>query len=432
MFGWREFQFSLSGKLIAVAITPILLALIFLSFALVMPIITSAQEPLPPSQISLQTESPWNGIHLYASPDSPPTGRGLFAFTGKTPNLCQNGKVEFRPELLGVPAPFEGIYDLDEQTYSGYHNNFFKDPYTKTQVGKLKVECVLSNGDKLVAGPIIFWRYTYTGPAIEVPSDDGNAVLGLSSNSLSGDRYVIVMDANGLPDPLLPGVKDVGLRPYSFRASGLTAASNNDMYLDLYYLNSFLGGADPLTLRIFEWDAPNHKWADTGNQSLQVPVNGFPHLNKLTKKFTTYVLGSTPRWCDSFTSGIGLETQNGITRDTGAETLKLNASATTGTATSKPYIPTLPMLAWQSVSYTSNTPAGTQLTVSVLSQNNQVLKANVTSGQSLADINPLTYPRLKLRVEMSSTSPGTSPELLEWCLLADVTNEVFLPLVLKS
>ncbi len=430
MFNWTKFQSPLFGKLILVVIIPILLALVFLGFAFMGPIITSAQEPLPASQISLQTDYPWT-IHLYASPASPsptipPTGdRGLYAFAGKTTTRCKNGKVTFNAKFLGVPTAFEGIYNSDANLYSGFLDIFF-DPVTNTQVGELQVVCDLPDGDKLVAGPITFWRYYYTPTqTIEVPSAGSNAILTLFPNGLTAPSYIIVMDANGFPDVLPVGVKAIGL-PYSFRASGLIFESNNNMDLVLRYSDSLLGGADRLTLRILEWDAPNDTWADTGDQTLLPSVD--PRLNKPTKKFTTYILGSTPRWCDSFTSGIGLEPPNGIRRDAG--TLKLEDTATTGTATSKPYTPTLPLRAWQSISYTTaNTSAGRSLSVSVLSQDNQVLKANVHSGQSLSG---LLHPSLKLKVEMSTTSPGNSPQLLEWCLLADVTDEVYLPIVIKG
>jgi hypothetical protein len=292
----------------------------------------------------------------------------------------------------------------------------------------------LTNGDILVANdPIPFRRYHYENNQQDdthILSRDNLAELTLSKNSLNGDQhYIIVMDTNALPSGLPIGVKDIGLLPYSFSASGATSQSNKDMILQLYYLDNFLGGANPLTLRIFEWDAPNDAWVDAENQNLSAPVGNFPNLNKATKKFTAYILGSTPRWCDSFTSNIGLETLNSVRRDAGA--LKLNPAATTGTATSKPYTPTLPLKAWQSVTYTPKTPDDTNLIVRVLGQNNQVLKSKVKPGQSL-DIDPDLHPSLKLQVEMSTTSPGTSPELLEWCLLADVTDEVYLPLVIKG
>lgn len=423
MSNWTKVKLQLSGKLIWVAITPISLALVFLGLTFVGPITTSAKEPIPAAQFSLQADIPWS-IHLFASPSS--DGTGLFAFTGKTDNICKNGKLTFIADTGSPsPTPFDGTYKPDESIYSGSLGGFFP-PGTHTEQGFLDVRCELDNGDKLVTEqPIIFWRYYYDGTEIDIPSDDHNAILRLFTNTLIGPHYIIVMDTNDLPEALPVEVRGIGL-PYSFRASGLIFDSDNNMSLDLYYSDTILGGADPLTLRIFEWDTPNDAWADTGNQTLNTFLG--TRLNKPATKFTAYILGSTPRWCDSFTTGVGLETRNGISRTGGM--LKLEDTATTGTATSKPYTPTLPLRAWQSISYTTaNISAGRSLSVSVLSQNNQVLKANVTSGQSLSG---LLHPSLKLQVEMSTTSPGNSPELLEWCLLADVTDEVYLPIVIKG
>jgi hypothetical protein len=421
MSNWTKFKLRLSSRLIWGAINSISLALVFLGLAFVVPMATSAQRPFAPPQISLLADIPWS-IHLYASPSS--DGTGLTAFTGKTADICKNGRLTFFADT-GVPTPFPGTYKPDEGFYSGSLGGFFP-AGTAPEQGFLDVRCELDNGDKLISDhPIIFWRYYYNGVEIDLPSDDHNAILRLFTNSLVGPHYIIVMDTNGLPGGLPVGIQAIGL-PYSFRASGAVFDSINTMSLDLYYSGTILGAADPLTLRIFEWDAPNDTWTDTGNQTLSTLQGS--RLNKPATKFTTYILGSTPRWCDSFTSGIGLETLNGIIRTAG--TLHLNANA--GTAIGKLYTPTLPLRAWQSVSYTANIPAGTNLIVSVLSQNNQVLKPNVTSGQSLADIDPGLHPGLKLRVEMSTTLPGTTPELLEWCLLADVTDEIYLPLVFKG
>jgi hypothetical protein len=431
MLGWKKFQSPLLRKLNYPAFVSALLAILLLGAAFVPPATSLRQEKVPPSQVESQTEIPWS-IHLHAIPASPPTGRGLFAFAGKTPDICRNakgeeGKVTFLAELLGVPTAFDGIYDSDDSNYSGFLDNLF-DSGTHTQVGELKVGCFLPNGDILGTSEIVFWRFHYTGTLTAIPSEDNNAILTLFPTSLDNPHYVIVMDTNGLPDKLPAEVQPIS-PPYSFRASGGATESDGPMSLELYFSDTILGEADPLTLRIFEWDAATDTWVDPGNQAL-LTLQG-TRINKPTTKFTTYILGSTPQWCDTFETNLGLETSSMVKRVGGR--LKLEDSALSGTATSTPYTPTMRIRAWQTVSYTTEITAGTSLTVSVLSLDNEVLKVDVLPGHSLSDIDPELHPSLRLQVEMSTASPGTSPELLVWCLVAEpAIYVVFLPVVIKD
>ncbi len=433
MLNWTKFQPSSSGQWLLIATAFVLPTLaLFLAMFITLPPTSRALPPsggwggLPPSQVSPQTDLPWN-IHLYASPTSP-DGVGLWAFTGETSNICQ--KVTFNAEFLGVPTPFAGAYDPDENIYIGFLDSFFA-PGTDTQVGSLEVVCDLATGDRLVTNPIIFTRYHFDGTEMTIPSDDGRAKLTLNSNSLNPSHYIIVMSTNALPTTLPLGVKAIGL-PYSFRTFVTTPHSDGPMLLNLIY-QGLLGQEDPLTLRILTWDVATKSWLDSGDQGLS--VLGEARLNKTTAQFTTYILGSTPRWLDSFTTGIGLATKDNIKRIPVEGKLTLDTISgtglVTGTAISLPYTPTMPIRTWQTVSYTANIPAGTSLAVSVLGQNYEILKANVTPGQSLTGIDPALHPSLSLRVDMSTTSTS-SPELFDWSLLVEPAYEqVYLPIIIR-
>jgi hypothetical protein len=378
-----------------------------------------------PGDITSQAILPWS-IHIYASPTISPDNTGLYASTGKTPDLCQDGQVTFNAEFLGAPTPFDGTYEAGTGIYVGSLSGFFE-AGTQTQSGRLYVECDLPNGDRLVSDSIIFYRYYDPNGSSDVPvlSSDNLAELTIFSNSLTQTAYVIVMETSALPAALPAVVKQISL-PYSFRAAGDASAqiftSDNPMELTLRYSVPFLGGADPLTLRVFEWDAPANSWRNLGQQNLLTAVD--PRLSKATTQFTTYVLGSTPLWLDEFTSSAGIETGQtvNIERLVLDDKVVLTYPAEPGLLISKPYTPTLPLKAWHSISYTTYLTAGTQITVSVLGADGQVLKPNVPSGESLADLDPATHPSLRLRVEMSSSS-GESPALLAWSILADVTTE---------
>ncbi len=416
MFSWAKPELSLCKRTVE-GIAPALAALALLW--LVLAVLTPA---------SAQASLPWK-IHLYAIPFV--DGTGIFAFTGDISNICQDGKITFTAEFLGSPTTFPGDYDPVKGIYTGVLNSFFP-PDTNIYKASLKAVCVSPVVGKLETDRIIFTRYYYDkNSAMPTPiiSDDQLAEMELNSSSLSRSHFIIVMDAHAVPDILPTGVEPIG-RPYSFRASGGTSVTDNKTPLKIFFQDTFLGGASPLTLRIFEWNSPSNSWIDTGNHSLRVPLLGFPHLNKPADKFSTYILASTPQWCDSFTSDIGLEDSQNMMRTAGK--LQLEIDAASGSATSTPFTPTLPLLGWQTVSTSANVPTGTNLKVSVLSQAGQVLKANVTSGQSLNDIDRKLHPSLKLQVQMTTLVSGTTPELLDWCLLANVVNsEVFLPLVVK-
>jgi hypothetical protein len=187
-----------------------------------------------------------------------------------------------------------------------------------------------------------------------------------------------------------------------------------------------------------EWDADDKNWRYPEAQNLDLSQPDAPKLNKATTEFTTYILGRTPLWFDGFTTNMGLDSTESIDHITATGKLKLSDSVLTGTAVSTPYTPTglgclTQIQAWETVSYTANITTGTSLTISVESLNGEVLLTNVSPGQSLSGIDPKLYPGLRLRVDMSTTAPGTSPELLDWSILVNPgPYEACLPIILKE
>lgn len=405
----------------------ILFITIALGVMLMIPARLSAQEPDPTETVSAQTDD-WL-VHLYASPGS--DGLGLWAFTGKVADICE--EVEFIADR-GSPAPFDGEYSPGEGIYSGFHNNFFIDT-TDIQSGTLEVRCTLPEGEILDTEAIEFKRYYYANDNSPAPvpvdsPDNGKASLNLFSTSLYAPHYIIVMTTNALPGALPSDVKSVGF-PYSFRSFITTFDSDNPMSLAIGSSDIELGTVNPLTLRIFEWNVD--RWIRSDQYSVTT-FESLPRLNRATTKFTTYILGGTPHWLDSFTSELGIGAKNNIKPilNSGGRLKLEDVGLLTGTLTSKPYTPTLPLKSWKSISYTANVPPGTGLTVSVLSRDGAVLIDQASPGQSLTDLDPSLYPSLKLRVEMTTTI-ATSPELFDWCLLAEPAGYgVYLPVVVKA
>jgi hypothetical protein len=67
---------------------------------------------------------------------------------------------------------------------------------------------------------------------------------------------------------------------------------------------------------------------------------------------------------------------------------------------------------WHSLLYNAQLPANTNVTADILDENDNSLKSNVTSGQSLFDIDRDLYKKIKVRFTLSRTSVGAqSPTL---------------------
>lgn len=385
---------------------------------------------LPENNVSAQGDGTWD-VHLFAIPDG---DEALLVEAQNTGGVCPRDRVEFRAEYQGSSTPTIGIPDPVEDRFTARFPKFFPctgDQCKNRQEGSLQVVCNLPG--KILTSPTKNF-YRYYAPADEekmMGSDDTLAELQTFASSLDLDNYVIVMSTNTWPSgPSEPGVEFVSA-PYSFRNSDTNAFSTQNMSLQIRFDEAQLDGADSLTLRMFEWTPESHRWVDDPVQTNSSDEN---RISRPVQRFTTYVLGVTPLWCDSFNDPVnesrGLALKNKTTTSGGK--LILKSPNQSGFAVSNPYTPSMPIKAWQSLSYTANVPATTTMTIKVLSgDGSTVLIPNASPVTSLDGINPAIYPSLRLRVEMATTS-STSPELLEWCILAKPEGpKVYLPSVIK-
>lgn len=278
---------------------------------------------------------------------------------------------------------------------------------------QLQAKCQLNNGSQLETDIVRLRRYQVDeSQNTDLTHFNGLAELALFDDSLNVDSSIIVMDTNGLPAPLPNDVQVVG-QAYTFNVQNNLTQSQAGMTLSLGYFSDQLGTVDSRTLRIFQWDEANGQWLNKADQINIVT------LNQVTTDFTTYVIGSTPLWTDDFFTQSNLDEPINI-RQTGLDggKLFLSEGQQNGSAMSLPYMPTLALRNWHTVSYTARVIDGQQLTVSVLSSQGEVIKSAVESGETLLDIDPTRYPSLRLKVDMATTT--TSPELLNWSLLAEI------------
>ena len=96
----------------------------------------------------------------------------------------------------------------------------------------------------------------------------------------------------------------------------------------------------------------------------------------------------------------------------------------------------LPLVAAAGASNPEPQPASTgffALTVDVLKPDGTALLSNVASGVSLADIDPLQYPSLRLRASLSSAAGGATPALDGWQVTwqAKYERRIYLPVALS-
>jgi hypothetical protein len=104
--------------------------------------------------------------------------------------------------------------------------------------------------------------------------------------------------------------------------------------------------------------------------------------------------------------------------------------ALSGTAVSAELAP-LDLAAWETVFYTATAPLSTAVQIDVLAGDGTVLQPDVGNGESLAGIDPLAHPALKLRARLSSEVDYETPYVDAWGLRWQTTTRVYLPLVAR-
>lgn len=292
--------------------------------------------------------------------------------------------------------------------------------------GQILVTIIVSPTQTLESGPLPFVRaFIPASQLVSLVSSDNLLELTIFPNSLPADTYIFVL-ATSTPPGALPTAHRLIAPPYSIRASGALVLNDNPMSLRLSYDSLGLANATPHNLSIFAWDPASQIWLEKGG-TLFTDQN---HLSIPTRRFTTYALLEVPAWRDTFADTSGLSMAND-TSPTPTGGLILSSNALSGTATSIPITPTTTIASWGHLVFTATTSTTTAVTVDVLSPEGKLLRANVTSGESLVTIDPATYPSLRLHSTLSTQVPGESPVLGEWRItwLPAPSYSIFLPIV---
>jgi hypothetical protein len=287
----------------------------------------------------------------------------------------------------------------------------------------------------LDTGMVDFNRaYVLSSTIQTVGSIDGNLELTLvSTDTITFDTYIAIVPSYAPPGPAPLGHRFAG-SSYSVRAAGALLVTDEPMSLRLYYNDTTLAGADPHTLAVFGWDAFNERWDDLGGRLFYDQQ----YVSVATSRFTTYALMSTPAWRDDFDDFNGLnfpaEVSNVTLRVQGDNReLVLLGTVISGIAVSKPVTPTTAIDSWGNLAFTGTmNPPTTTLSVDVLSVDGTEILTDVISGASLASIDPVQHPALKLRVYLFSTVVGETPSLDRWQVTWQVEEyKVYLPVALR-
>lgn len=252
-----------------------------------------------------------------------------------------------------------------------------------------------------------------------VTSVDNSLRLELqNAGTLATATYMVVTTNIGQPGPLNPTDLTLLGPSYSIRRAGQREDTDKPMTLNLSYAALDLRGADWRTLDIYRWDGADKRWLPLGAEHLPSQQA----FSVRTNLFGTYVLASRPRWLATFADPTlsVLDGDKSQVKRAGTPdhfVLTLNNNRNTGRAISVPITPSFGLESWGTLVFTATTaPPTATLTVDILDVDRHLIRADVASGQSLADLDPTVYPALRLRVNMTATAPGALPTLAAWQL----------------
>jgi hypothetical protein len=260
----------------------------------------------------------------------------------------------------------------------------------------------------------------------------------VNDNTFSEDVYLVAMSS-----PYPPGAPPVGhsfvSAPYNISRSGARSDSDKIMTLKVRFTEPIIDNQDPHTLAILGWDQANKQW-DFLEGNLYDDQNW---VTLTTQRFRTYILATTTTWRDSFLEDdpTGVETYNQTHRrtfpsypDESLDKIVLASGATTGTVTSNPVVPPKSLAVWRTVNFSATTSVSTGLTVDILDADDNLLLSNISNGADLSSLSVISYPALKLRAVLTSTTAGVTPELHDWQIEweAQESSYIYLPLILHG
>ncbi len=287
-----------------------------------------------------------------------------------------------------------------------------------------------TDGGPVVLGSSDFVRHYVAGDAnMEVVSQDSHTRLLMPRSALLPDSYLILMNTVAPPGDIPPGHRLLG-QPYAIRASGAVTQSLTPLLLQIDYDPGLLDGASSHTIGMYWWNEGAGRWQMIDSEPFGDQPTFVASIRQMTGAYAL-MIGTT--WSDTFLDYSGVAERQNIRLAYGGR-LALRSGFTQGYAISTPISPTTPFSAWGELRYTAEITAGAVLTVDVLAADNSILLANASDGASLATIDPVQHPRLRLAARFGARQPGATPYLDKWALTwtaqTSPAMRLYLPLLL--
>lgn len=302
-------------------------------------------------------------------------------------------------------------------------------PYSTTTQSHIKILPFLSNQSAhigrvnitstagLDTDEVVYQRiFVPNQPPEPLDSVDTFFQVDLINPGTIGNIAAVVATNVAQPGPIPHGHALIG-NSYSVRVGGSIISTTLPMALQMSYAETLPSQVSPHTLDIFFWHPSQARW---------IPQNASFSLDKdllLTniKFFGTYAILSKPEWVSDLTfvdnpANEIIETAENIVRrgPTDATFLRLSERPGVGHAVTIPITPVFGLENWDTLYFSSTEPLSTALSIDLLDINQELLIADVQSGQSITSIITDDYPSLRVRVNMTSTADSTSPQLHGW------------------
>lgn len=372
----------------------------------------------------------YEGSHRAALHAIPLDDASIFVAAGRLGGVSTPLQADLR---IGPTSyePSHSDYDPATDEY-GYTFEGVASPYTSPAMTIAITTTEGTTGTRTLGTSDFVRQYVAGDISEEFASPDTNLRLFVPTGALGTDAYLIIMNTFAPPGDPPPGHRLIS-PAYSIRASGAMTQSQTPLLLQINYEPEALGEADPHTLSMFLWneddDPARQRWQDVESE----PFGDEPVHARSIRRLGTYALMTGTTWRDAFVDYSGLAEDENVRLEYGGR-LALRSGSTQGWAVSMPISPTGGFVGWGRLRYAAELPAGTALTVDMLAEDGTLLLANVPDGASLADIDPVAHPILRLRATLNTAQAGVTPYLdswaVQWTPATTLSLRFYLPMII--
>lgn len=373
----------------------------------------------------------WAALHVIPSSD----GTGVTVVAGRVGNLT----TPIHSTLNVGGTSYEPGHTSYEPGHTGSEGGQWIFTFEGVAEGRTSPEMTAvvtttepTSGTVLLGSSTFERRYVPGDAATELTTLDNMVRLQIPAGALPPDSYIVALDTFAPPGDPPAGHRLLG-QAYAIRASGALTASLMPMLLTMDYEAAALGAVDPRTVSIFEWDDATYRWQELASTPFGAETT---HVKSISR-FGAYALMAGTTWRDPFRNYDTVAAREHVRLVSGGRITLANGE-NEGAIVSVPITPTGKFAQWGELHYTVETPPGTSLTIDVLAEDNTLLLGDLADGASLASIDPLQHPSLRLRAILRRTQLEAAPYLDEWSVGWQVESDpvagprIYLPLIMAA